>query len=465
MIPALVDPRDRFPHHALPRPVDNTPVFDVARYLERQNVALVETFGLHARAINGLIEVQRTIYAEDFPGDDVGQRINAALASIVAGTVVIASSGTISTAVTVGSGKQLVFGAGTWTIAATITLSTNSSVLGNRTLTTFNATAAQVFAVAGFYTEIEGFKVDMSGAAAGSTVILYKTGAASVYDSRVRSLFCQNCYSVMKDEVHASNALINLIVQDVRAILTKGRQIYISRSTGFILLRDVCVDHTYNATQPSFEGIRIENFGGIEFERVDVVGPSPAIVSRSYDANQVGIVCSSGQAVWLYRTFVDSGNGPGVQITSTQYVWAYMLEASLNMGDGIKLTSCTDVNLTTIYQGGCIGVGGAPLSVGVEIVGCSRFNASNIESRDNTGDALKVTNSTDGNVSNCVLYNNGGRGLYENGTSDRNIFANIRTQSNSGSSIVVAGANSAVLGYIPGSGTFAGSVVGPLTVA
>lgn len=55
MIPALVDPRDRFPQHALPRPDDNAPEFGVARYLERQNLALLETLGTHARTINALV--------------------------------------------------------------------------------------------------------------------------------------------------------------------------------------------------------------------------------------------------------------------------------------------------------------------------------------------------------------------------------------------------------------------------
>jgi hypothetical protein len=240
-----------------------------------------------------------------------------------------------------------------------ITVGTGQVIEGENQVLLKSTATTSLFLLTGFEVTsgIHNVKIDMTGSGASSTAIRFGTSSASVYRVRLSKIKFANCVEAIGDEVHVSNSVVDIIIDDCMCWLTRGRQIYIRRSAGFILVRSTNVDFTQDTGLVAWEGIRFENFAGLELERVDVLGWGTGV--RAYNSGIYGIVISTGQALWLTRVFVDSYLGVGIFINAASYVFSTYLETSLCNGVGILLSSVSKGVFANTLINGNTGVTGA----------------------------------------------------------------------------------------------------------
>lgn len=315
-----------------------------------------------------------------------------------------------------------------------------------------------------------GANIDMTGAGASSTVFLMGTSSQNVASVRVLGRYvCTNCHAVYLEETHATNCVIDVQIEDVYCQYTLGRQFYSKRSRGFFLVRSFVVDHTANNYVSAWEGIRVEDFIGFEGERLDVVGPTPALLTPAYQSAANGMVFAgigNGKAsLYLTRALVDNTYGNGIIITDVSYVHGTLLSAFQNLGFGIQITNCNTVLIDRIEQMGAVGVTGASAAQhGVAISGCDMLDIACVAANFNTGNGVYLHNTTHGKFMAVTTKSNGNYGWSEDGTSNFNIKSGLISYSNTAGSLVQVGASSATVNWIPTSGTFTASTVGAATV-
>ncbi len=253
---------------------------------------------------------------------------------------------------------------------------------------------------------ISNISIDMTGSGSSSTAIRFGTNSAiPIYRVRISKIRFSHCVEAIGDEAHPSNYIVDVMIDDCLAWQTRGRQIYSRRSRGFFLIRSTIVDFTSDSGTVAWEGIRLEDYAGIELERVDVLGWGDG--PRIYKPGISGIVLNNGAALWLTRVFADSVIGDGVFIGNTQFVFALSLESSLSMGIGIILTNVSKGVFTNTLINGASIVNGTAGAAG-----------------------LYMDNCTDNVFTNTYVYNCTGSGVYVTNGCARNTFVNSSLNNN-----------------------------------
>ena len=289
-----------------------------------------------------------------------------------------------------------------------ITVGTGQIIEGESQVLLKSATTS-LFRLTGFdkTSGISNVYIDMTGSGASSTAIRFGTNSsAPVTRVRISKVRFSNCVEAIGDEASTSNYVVDVMIEDCLAWQTRGRQIYSRRSRGFFLIRSTIVDFTQDSASVAWEGIRLEDYAGIELERVDVLGWGGG--PRTYNSAIRGIVLNNGAAVWLTRVFSDSVIGDGMYIGNTQFVFSLSLESSLALGHGIILDNISKGVFTNTLINGATGITGA-------VAGAA---------------GLFVQNCTDNVFTNTYAYNCTGSGIYVTTGCARNSFSNSSVNSN-----------------------------------
>jgi hypothetical protein len=285
--------------------------------------------------------------------------------------------------------------------------------------------AAKVFYLTGASTQqphgVNGCIVDMTGSSAGSTAFRYATSAGIKFGQTIENVVCRNAYECIGDESHASNHVLLVTHKNVLTYNPLGRQIYLRRSRGFVLFRDINCDlRTVSGGLANYGCALFEDFGGLELQRFDVGGLGTG--SPSYASGVTAIVFDGttlGQALWLDRVFVDTVLGDGVLIKDVQYLWANYLESSLVCGTGITIQGGNQANLTNTVVYGSVGQTCSEASKhGVAIIDQTYTNFANLTVGVATGNGIDISGaSAHIGITNPISKSNTGTGLAISGTS------------------------------------------------
>ncbi|QKC81529.1 hypothetical protein [Mesorhizobium sp. NZP2077] len=300
-----------------------------------------------------------------------------------------------------------------------IPVGTGQVILGESQVLLLSTATTSLFRLTGFdlTSGIHNVSIDMTGSGASSTAIRFGTNSGTpVYRVRFSKLRFANCVEAIGDEVHATNYVVDVIIDDCMAWKTRGRQMYIRRSRGFFLIRSTNVDFTQDSAPVAWEGIRLEDFAGLELERVDVVGWGTG--TRAYNGSLYGIVINNGQALWLTRVFVDSYLGVGIFINAASYMFSNYLETSLCNGLGILLTTVSKgVFANTLINGNTGVTGAAAGAQGLYLDTCTDLTFGTTLAYNMTGSVIAAVNANNRITFTGTVTNTNGFGLAIQGTS------------------------------------------------
>lgn len=299
---------------------------------------------------------------------------------------------------------------------------------------------------------IQNVTVDMTGSGSTSTALRFATASGSVYGVQLSQLLFMNCVEAIGDETHATNYVSDIKIYDVRALKTRGRQVYIKRSRGFIWVDTLRIDQTSGSGQtntPTWASAQFDDIVGLEINRFDSVG----LVSTTYQSAATGLLINGSGAglasVWLNRILVDSSSGNGITVSNINYLHAAWIQSFQNLGLGIQLTNIARFQITNAFVYGGVGVTGATASAGGFVCNaCTWGSVSNLLSNNNTGSGIGIVDSADLTLSNVQATDNVGFGVVDAGTSSKNLIIGGQFGSNTAGDISLSGANSRVLDYV-----------------
>jgi hypothetical protein len=333
-----------------------------------------------------------------------------------------------------------------------------------------STSTTSLFRVTGYNFEcgISDFTIDMTGAGASSTAVLFGTSGGIVFRARLSKLRFENCVEAVGQETHASNYISDLIADNIYCIKTRGRQIYIKRSRGFVLFRDVAVDHVHNASVDVNEGARFEDFVGLELTRFDLVNIARDVGTPTFNAAVWGLVivgAGTGKAaVWLDRVYADTCDGNGILINDVRYLFTKDLEAVNNLGYQIYLLTVNEAKMSNTLALGASGLTGAVATTeALRIESCANVLMSDVAATYGTGSGVYLHNSTDVNITNLTAANNGVYGVLEDGTSDRNSIIGAQFSTNTSGDKLLSGASSYVVTDLKNLAADLTTAVGPLS--
>jgi hypothetical protein len=319
----------------------------------------------------------------------------------------------------------------------------------------------------GAYSLIERIQFDLTAADVASTAIRFATSTQIVFGQRIQNCDFLNCGRAIGDEVHATNYVVDLQITDCIFYFTRDLQVYFRRTRGFITLRDVRVDHTYNTAQVTWGAFRFDDLIGLELEKLEVTGP--VIPAGTYQSTAVGLFLlgtGSGTAtVFLTRVEIDNTRGLGTVIQNIQNIYAINTCIYQNLGTAIDLQSVSNASFANTTVVGGVGLTGAAANAnGVSMSSCTNVEFANLDTRNCTGDGNVMVSCTDCTIDGGFSGGNTGWGYRENTAATRNIRSNVRSIGNTAGSLLQIGANSATVNWTPNTGTFTASTVGAAAV-
>lgn len=293
------------------------------------------------------------------------------------------------------------------------------------------------------------------------SVYYFNTNLGSISRVRIRNSTIIYPWAVIRDSNHSTNIVTDFYMDDVMIKVVKGPPILTRDFWAFIHYHKVVVDFTASPAVPTFYGFWTEGAQGVCMVRCDVLGYGPG----PGNAASHGFVFADCQAVWLDRLAADTVGGRGYLFDGCEYVEGNGILASLCGAGGLLFSGSSKVSLTGIYAGGRKGLSWAPSSApGVEVINSPGIQLSDMRLISNTGDGLKVSNSSRGLFLNIHTTDNGDAGIREAGTSSLNFFTSVFSYSNVSASGVLIASTSNITNWKPASGTYIPNTVGPATV-
>jgi len=352
----------------------------------------------------------------------------------------------------------------------TVTVGTKQGLVGERRVKLLSS-ATHAIALTGFSeekpAEISGFEIDMLGASSGSTAIRALTATRVVFNYRISDISFINCFEAIGDEVDPINFVVDFLIEDCRCTFTRGRQVFLRRSRGFMTFRDFRIDHTLQSTQVTFEGARFEDVIGLELEKFDVVGPT--LPTPTFQPTSIGLVISGAgigvSTVWLRRVLVDNTRGPGILVNNLTNLFGIDVQCFNNFGTQMDLTSVTAAYFSNLAIVGAQGITGAAAGAnGLSLNSCANIQVANFRSDVNTGSGLIRNNTTDCRFVNVQTLNNTLFGVGDIGTSDRNVISSGNIAANGSSDLAQLGAASATVNWYATASTYRHQDIGIVVV-
>lgn len=356
-------------------------------------------------------------------------------------------------------------------VAGGLTLGTNQKISAERkTIWRLPANAPYGVRVesdgAGAHGVLENFLFDLGACPTTTTAIRFGTSTGNVFGFRGRNLDFRQCGEAIGDEVHETNYVVDVQFTDCYCYLTRGRQIFLRRSRGFITVRDVRIDHTFNIDkQVTWEGARFENFTGLELEKFDVVGPM-LVTPVVYQETSIGLVIAGGPSgkasVWLTRVLVDNTRGPGIDISGVFNLFAVNTCSYQNLGIGMRLTDVTEAVFANTVVAGSKGVEGSQYGTpGLLLRRVRKSKLSNTQIKDCDGHGVVIADSsrvffTDLSAEGCT-----GLGYCEMTGANLNIVKGASYLNNRAGNFIQSGTRSMHTEWINDAGVLIFRTVGP----
>lgn len=308
-----------------------------------------------------------------------------------------------------------------------ITVATSQCIVGENQVLLKSTATTSLFYITSYEVSvapavIQNLKIDMTGSGASSTAIRFATSLSVVAGAQISQMLFTNCVEAIGDETTVSSYVVDIKLYDIRCLITRGRQVYIRRSRGFIWIDTLRIDQTAGSGQTvipvTWNSAQFDDFIGLEINRFDSVGPITTTFQSAVWGLYIDGTTSAGKAsVWLNRILIDNTSGNGIYVFNTNYVNANWLEAFQNLGNQILIDTVTESNFSNILAHGGVGVTGAAAGA----------------------NGVTIQNSTEVAVSNITCNSNTGAGLSVAGTSSGVIVTNLQSASNSGAGLVLAG--------------------------
>lgn len=313
--------------------------------------------------------------------------------------------------------------------------------------------------------EISGFTINMNGSPTNSVAVLFKTSAGVVYNFRSKDMCFMYCYGAYSDEVTAATYVVDALFEDINCIYTKGRQITLNRSRGFITFRDTRIDHTLNTWPVTWGGFYATDVVGLELEKFDVVGPVPSQTPSVYQPSSVAIrIIGAGQgkaSVWLRRVLVDNTMGLGMQLGNLFNVFGVDVTIFQNLGQNLLLEDVTESQFVNLKSQGGVGLTNpASGASGITLNRCKMITMTSVSALYNTGNGITINDSEDVHISSAYFTHNVSSGVSIIGVSKRCTIHNFSSVFNTLNSAIIAGASNALLSYYPQSGNLVDKTVG-----
>lgn len=261
--------------------------------------------------------------------------------------------------------------------------------------------------------------------------------------------------------------LTDIEISDIQCRRARGPQIVSRKSRGSFLFRDVFVDNTvglYGGDPPPFvtwDSILIQDFIGLEMERVDVVGQGFLGPNGNgdgslayYEAGARGIVIngvSPGERfVWLSRVRAEACCGHGIFISNVDFLETLWLEAFACRGYNIYLDDVTKGRMVSTYARGANDqtttvpdkVAAAPATGALILANCSNIEMHIAGGDVATRHGIELINSTEINITGLRAELNAGAGVAEIGTSNYNTIDGYSVKNNTGGTLSLAGTSS-----------------------
>lgn len=257
--------------------------------------------------------------------------------------------------------------------------------------------------------------------------IYFHTAIGVVWQWRLEHLQFQNCVHAIYDDANANDKyVVDITAVDIYCLYTKGVQIQINHSRGFMTWRNCKVDHTYNTTHAPYAGFVFTDVIGLELEECDVVGPTSARVPIAYQARQIGFSITGtteGKAsIWLTRVVVDVSEGYGIYIDNISYINGNYIESFGNLAGGLEIRNCEDIILTNLF----FRQSQQPERVdaaAVSFYNCKNAVITNIDIDSYTGTGFGMTKCNRFSVNN-VCVRNCRIGIYADPTSTKCLVSN-----------------------------------------
>jgi len=351
-------------------------------------------------------------------------------------------------------------------LVGSINCGDNTEIVGENTVELLGV-SSYVFGIAATGCNISGFKFNMMYGPVNAAAILLRTSVKVCYLIRLKRLRFINCYYGILDESVNSNFVTDIQMIDCNFIVTKGPQIKINRSAGFVLLRDVNVDNNYNPWPVTWHSMHFEDFAGLEFERVDVVGTNHELVSPKYNPNSWGIYLKgkdlSNVSVWMNRVLIDSHKGDGIYIENVLNLWTKDVQIYHSYGKQLEMKNVKVAQSTNLLAMGPKGLPNATEdNHAILLTNCDQMSISNLYAGNSRGTGVVLVNCKDNIFTNVQVRDNSNYGWYEI-DSDRNVVVGANLANNAGGSLNQTGAASAFVNWI-NNGAYRASDVGVVTV-
>lgn len=318
-----------------------------------------------------------------------------------------------------------------------LTVDSGESWVGENMVKLSSSATVAIFDIVSYYDrgEVRGFTIDMTGTATSSSMaIRLHNDDAVVWTVVLRDLDFRNCYRAIGC-TNSDNYIVNVAVRDVRCTLTRGLQIDLTYSRGFVFLQEIDIDHTIaENVEVEWGGIRIQKPAGVFLHNVNVTGQAGNwstvnTVTPAYDAQDYGIWISGSVAnegfIWLTRVRTEHCSGEGIICNNFAWLSAEEVEGFTNLGEQIQLDAILEGQLVNITaRGSRDQTGHAAGAHGMRLDSCQGLQITNFSGKECDGSGLLLTGSdcTKNTFSNVQCWNNDAYGIQHADSAGGNKF-------------------------------------------
>ncbi len=336
--------------------------------------------------------------------------------------------------------------------AHVIDVDSRERIQGQNRALVYSTSATGLFNVISQYggSRITGLNVDMTGSGSSSTAVLYDNSVDPVWGCEVYDMDFQNCVHAIAT-AGAVNFIVEIDHHYVRCRLTRGIQILLHRSQGFIIFRDINIDNTFAANiQTNWFDILIEKPAGIFFENVFCSGQGGAwatlnSVTPAFD-NDVGGIKVDGTGapegyVWFKTARVESSMGHGIFVFDIVYVYGTEAESFAQLGYGFYFSNVIEGMMGVVSSRGPNDLtGGAAGTAGIVFDGCQNIAISILRSVNATSHGVVFASTTGMVIGSLICRSNSGYGIADSGTAANNVLAYGDLRSNTSGKAALGGA-------------------------
>lgn len=340
----------------------------------------------------------------------------------------------------------------TYYCASTLTMPSDSGVIGDSRRTRMRQGAARLFSLNGSRIDLANLIIDQTAQTSTSHATIHALTAtnAEIKTVKIRNIRAGHSRSeaglasaggfrFLADD-NSTGQLIDWQVTDVVIWGAKAAPIFLRDAWAAFFMDKVVVDFTRQTSAPSYPGFDISGGEGINLALCNVQGIG---TSGTGNAAGHGYLIAGGAAIDIQDCRADTVGGVGFRITGTVGSRIRGAVGSL-CGEGqLRFENCTSLQCESLYAGGRSGLSPwAPASKhGIEVINCGRARFNGVLASNNTGSGFVITNANSVVLSNFDFATNGAYGLDEAGTSNFNTLMNGAFVGNATSNGRTVGAN------------------------